>query len=194
MDLYAFDDDYLERLRAGDYRTLDHCVRYFTEFLGIKLRFRLRPEDIEDVRQTTFVRLFEALHQEGRIRDGTRLGAFVNSICVNVLREHYRKYTPDQADEDAVERIPDFAPGPEGHLARQETQRIVREILDALPERDRRILQEVFLNERAKDDICRDYRMTRGNLRVVVSRAKEKFRSQLRKRPPGPGSKGKAAD
>lgn len=193
MEFYDFDDGYLERLRAGDYRTQEHFVVYFTEFLQIKLRFRrLPPDEIEDVRQTTFARFFVQLRKENHIRDGKRLGSYVNSICLNVLRERGRPRPVEQADEHQTQNIPDPGLSAEDIVGNQEQRRMVREILNSLPKRDREILGDLFLRELDKDAICRKHKITRANLRVVVLRAKEKFRAQIRKRPPGP--RGKAAD
>ena len=86
MQFQEFDDSYLERLRAGDFRTQEHFVAYFSELIQIKLRSRLQsPQDIEDVRQETFVRVLTALRNEGGIRQADRLGPYVNSTCNNVL-------------------------------------------------------------------------------------------------------------
>ena len=95
MQFQAFDAPYVERLRSGDFRTQEHFVAYFSELIQLKLRARLRsPQAIEDVRQETFVRVFAALRSPGGIRQPERLGAFVNSICNNVLLEHYRVFFP----------------------------------------------------------------------------------------------------
>jgi len=45
-----------------------------------------------------------------------------------------------------------------------------------MPERDRRTLKELWLLERDKDEICRDYGVDREYLRVLVFRAKKAFR------------------
>jgi len=80
LQFQEFDDSYLERLRAGDFRTQEHFVAYFSELIQIKLRSRLQsPQDIEDVRQETFVRVLTALRNEGGIRQADRLGPYVNS-------------------------------------------------------------------------------------------------------------------
>ena len=55
--------------------------------------------------------------------------------------------------------------------------RWVREILEKLSERDRRLLREVFLEERDKDDVCRDFGVDREYLRVLLHRAKQAFKS-----------------
>jgi RNA polymerase sigma-70 factor (ECF subfamily) len=53
----------------------------------------------------------------------------------------------------------------------------VREILEQLSERDRRLLREVFLEERDKDEVCRDFGVDRDYLRVLLHRAKQSFKS-----------------
>ncbi len=180
MEFYEFDDDYLERLRAGDFRTQEHFVAYFSALIQLKLRSRLRSrQDIEDVRQETFVRVFSALKKENGIRDPKRLGAFVNSVCGNILREHYRRPALEQPEEYATDGIPDTGMNAVDIIGHKETQSKVRKILEAMGERDRRILREVFLEERDKDEVCKDFGVSRDNLRVLVLRAKRKFRSHL---------------
>ena len=62
-------------------------------------------------------------------------------------------------------------------LESRQAEEKVREILDQLPERDRRLLREVFLEERDKDDVCRDFGVDREYLRVLLHRAKQAFKS-----------------
>ncbi len=194
MEFYdEFDDDYLERLRADEYRTQKHFVGYFSKLLLIKLKPRLRSrQDVEDVQQIIFARFFQNLRKENGIRDAKCLGSYVNSICNNVLLEHYRRRVPEQIDDPIANTIPDPGKNAEQIVVDEETKRIVREILESLPERDQRILREVFLEERDKDEVCKDYGVSRSYLRVLVLRAKNKFREKMRQDPPGP--KGKAAD
>jgi RNA polymerase sigma-70 factor (ECF subfamily) len=85
LQFQAFDQSYVDRLRAGDYRAQEHFGAYFSALIQIKLRSRLKsPEAIEDVRQETFSRFFLAL-REGKILQLELCGSFVNSICNNVL-------------------------------------------------------------------------------------------------------------
>jgi RNA polymerase sigma-70 factor (ECF subfamily) len=179
LQFQPFDQSYLDRLRAGDYRAQEHFGAYFSALIQIKLRSRLKsPEAIEDVRQETFTRFFVAL-REGRILQPERLGAFVNSICNNVLLEHYRAPGSrlDSLDDDEKPReLPGKGIDPFGVLAARETQEKVREILEQLSERDRRLLREVFLEERDKDEVCRDFGVDRDYLRVLLHRAKQSFK------------------
>jgi len=54
---------------------------------------------------------------------------------------------------------------------------VVRKILNQLPERDRRLLQSVLLEERNKDEVCAEFGITREYLRVLIHRAKQAFKS-----------------
>jgi len=166
-------------------------------WLAGSTRSRLHsPQAIEDVRQETFTRVFLALRGEGGIRQPERLGAFVNSICNNVLLEQYRASSRHTSLEDEEEK--DFPAPPVdivGAIAAKQMESKVREILEELPEKDRRLLREVFLEERDKDEVCRDFGVDRDYLRVLLHRAKQSFKSLYLKnmaaRPPGAATAGK---
>lgn len=180
MQFHAFDSLYLEQLRAGDFRTQEHFVSYFSELIRLKLGKRLhsRPE-IEDARQETFTRVLSALRKDDGVRQPERLGAFVNSVCNNVLLEHYRSASQEApgAEEEAAANIPDPALSAVDIIANREMQKKVRHILDELPEKDRRLIKEIFLDERDKDEVCRELGVDREYLRVLLHRAKKSFKS-----------------
>ena len=181
LQFHSFDEAYVARLRAGDARTEQHFVSYFSALIQIKLRSRLPSrEAIEDARQETFARFFVNL-RKGTILQPERLGSYVNSICNNVLKEQYRsgaRDTPLYEDNDDKEKeLPAEGIGILDALESKETVKKVREILDKLSERDRRLLREVFLEERDKDAVCRDFGVDREYLRVLLHRAKQSFKS-----------------
>ncbi len=180
MQFVAFDAPYLERLQRGDAPTEKHFAQYFGDLIRIKLRSRLNSKDaIEDVRQETFVRVLTLVRAEGGIRQPERLGALVNSVCNHVLLEHYRsqRKTDTSLDEEPERAFMDERVNVSGVYEVDETQRVVRKILGDLPERDRRLLQSVLLEERDKDEVCAELGLTRDYLRVLVHRAKQSFKS-----------------
>lgn len=180
MQFHAFDRHYLEQLSSGDFRTQEHFVSYFSELIRLKLSKRLHSRsEVEDARQETFARVFAALRKPDGIREPERLGAFVNSVCNNVLLEYYRSASQEATsdDEEAGINIPDPAISVVDVIANRQTQRNVREILDQLQEKDRRLIKEVFLEERDKDEVCRDLGVDREYLRVLLHRAKKSFKS-----------------
>jgi RNA polymerase sigma-70 factor (ECF subfamily) len=179
VELYSFDDEYLRRLREGDRWTEEHFLSYFQQLLLIKLRGRVRSaQAIDDIRQEVFLRVFRALRSADGVRDGRKLGAFVNSVCNNVLFESFRANGRTEALADDYAEVADPASGVDEALVSGETRGRVRRVLDKLPAKDAGILRAIFLEERDKDEICRTFKVDRNYLRVVLHRAKEKFRSE----------------
>src|SRR5277367_6045148 len=141
MEFCAFDQAYLERLRAGDFRTEQHFASYFDALIQIKLRSRGRSsEDIEDIRQETFSRVFKAIRSEGGIRQPEKLGAFVNSICNHVRNEFYRTGLRETTidDENAAAESPDPGPDALQQVMATDARDLVQQVVEDLPERDRR--------------------------------------------------------
>jgi RNA polymerase sigma-70 factor (ECF subfamily) len=183
LQFYAFDDSYLQRLRSGDSQTQQHFILYFTELMQLKLRSRrCAPETIEDVQQETFRRVFDALQQEGKIRHADRLGPYVNSVCNNVWRESVTR-PPREAplEDDRDLGVPDRGPDVLTFMIARQNIEKVRRVLEDLPERDRRILKAVFIEEEEKDGVCQDFGVSRDYLRVLLHRAKQMFKSQFLK-------------
>lgn len=183
MQFQPFDEPYVERLRAGDPRTQEHFVAYFSELIQLKVRARLRTvQAMEDVKQETFARVLTKLRTPNGIRSPERLGSFVNSICNNVLLEHYREnHRTISIENESDQDFPDHNTDVEREVADRQMEQKVREILDEMPERDRRILRAIFLEERDKDEVCREFGVARDYLRVLLHRAKKVFKEEYRK-------------
>jgi RNA polymerase sigma-70 factor, ECF subfamily len=180
LQFIAFDGPYLEKLKSGDAGTEEHFVSYFSELIRLKLRSRLNSrEAIEDARQETFVRVLAQLRGEKGPRQAERLGAYVNSVCNHVLLEHYRSRSRSETelDEEAETTFVDRKPDALSMLESKDTQRVVRQILGQMPERDRSLLRSLLLEDRDKDEICAELGVTRDYLRVLVHRAKQSFKA-----------------
>jgi len=181
VEFFTFDKAYVERLRSGDPSTEQHFVAYFEQLLRIKLRSRMLTSDkVEDLRQETFIRVIAAVRKDG-VRQPERFGAFVNSICNNVLLEHYRSSAKNQPMEEVYMEIPDKILDLDGMLVTKQSAEQVRRILDGMPKRDRDLLRAIFLEEKEKDTVCRELGVDREYLRVLVHRAKDKFRALYEK-------------
>ncbi len=179
MHFHTFDRFYLERLRAADRQTEEHFVAYFTRFLRLKLSKRLRCKSaIEDIRQETFSRLWTVLRSEDGIRRPEALGAFVNSTCNNVLREHFRTVLKEApGGDDAAANVPDGAIDAVDAAACRQTQSKVGRVLDELPRKYRELIRKAFLEECDRNELCLDFGVDRKYLRVLLHRAKRQFKS-----------------
>lgn len=184
MDLFKFDKEYVDRLRDGEPETEAHFVSYFGQILGIMLRARrLPPERVDDIRQEALTRVIAILRRDGGIREPERFGAFVSSVCKNVLRENARDWAKNQSLQENQIEVPDKIVDLERSLISKETKKKVREILNEMNPRDRDLLRAIFLEEKDKDEICTQFGADREYLRVLLYRAKERFRSSFLRNP-----------
>jgi len=184
VNFVTFDASYVSKLRSGDASTEEHFVTYFSELILLKLRPRLRNrEQIEDVKQETFSRALSLIRSKGGLRHAERLGPLVNSICNNVLMEQYRVSNRVEAlEDDEAERLVETGSEALNMVITDDTRKVVRHILNRLNERDRNILQAVFLDERDKDEAWVELGVDRDYLRVLLHRARGSFRAMYSKR------------
>jgi RNA polymerase sigma-70 factor (ECF subfamily) len=176
---HGFDAAYVERLGAGDPQTEGHFSAYFGELILVKARARrLTQAMAEDVRQETLVRVLRTLRFPGGLRAAECLGAFVNSVCNNVLREGFRDKKRHQPPAEEPAPQPDtVTPSPEARLIAEERRQAVRRVIGAMSPEKSRLLREILLDERGRDEVCREFRVTPEYLRVLLHRAKLEFRA-----------------
>jgi RNA polymerase sigma-70 factor (ECF subfamily) len=178
---FEFDRAYLDRLASGDPETERHFTRYFGDLLSIKLRSRLRsPAQVEDARQETFLRVLKALRQPGGIQSPGGFGAFVNSVCNNVLFEMYRSHSRTAPlEEESSVVVADPRVDAETAIGMDEDRAHVREVMASLPPKEKQLLQWLFFDECDKDEVCRRLDIDRDYLRVLLHRAKQRFKAEF---------------
>jgi RNA polymerase sigma-70 factor, ECF subfamily len=169
-----FDDAYVRRLREGDRDTEEHFYKHFRARLSAMLWQRLRsPEAREDVIQETFARVLMRLHD---LRDPAKLGGFVAGVCNHVLQEEYRVKRTESIDK-LLEELADRTDNEE-QVIRAEAIARVRRVIARMEKRDADILRALYLDEEEKDEVCRKHGVDRQYLRVLVHRARERFRAE----------------
>ena len=177
---YEFDGAYIQRLIDEDPETERHFTRYFGELLTLKLRSRLRSAAlVDDAKQETFARVLTSLKQKSGLTTPGTLGAFVNAVCNNVLFELYRQGTRTAPLEEGVDPPDDRHTDVVTSIMAGEERMRVRRALEALPEKERELLRWLFFEERDKDMICRELNVDRNYLRVLLHRAKARFKERF---------------
>jgi RNA polymerase sigma-70 factor (ECF subfamily) len=148
------------------------------ERLRLKLRYKVLYHvghgcaDVDDLVQESLARFIRA-EQRQQIRNTEEFGAFLNGVCRNVILE-YRRRMRREPNLDQDMPIPDTGVRPEGDIL--EMRDSIDSSLAELAERDRMILRALYLEGREKDEICREWKMSDAQFRVVLFRAKERFR------------------
>lgn len=181
MQFHSFDQEYLRRLASGDAAVQHHFSSYFGELLSLKLRVRIRSHElIEDIRQETLLRVLQIVRKKG-VEHPERFGAFVSAVCNNVLLELVRGEMRHEKSESEFEVVDDTV-DLDAPLISQQRRRQVESILEELPRKDRDLLRMYFLEERDKADVCKRFDVGEDYLRVLLHRAKSRFRSMYTKK------------
>jgi len=180
----SFSEDYVRRLSDGDSDAGKHFAAYFGNVLFLKLRVRLRSmQSIEDVRQETLMRVLTTLRKGEGIKRPERFGAFVNGVCENVMKELDRSdRRAEPWDEHNMDEPIDPSVDLDAELVTADLKREVEQAFAVMPEKDRRILQAIYLDEIGKAEVCRMFQVNAGYLRVLLHRAKAQFRNAYRGR------------
>jgi len=148
------------------------------ERLRLKLRYKVLYHvghgcaDVDDLVQESLVRFIRA-EQRHQIRNTEEFGAFLNGVCRNVILEYRRRVRREPVSDQDTE-IPETFVRPEADIL--EMREAIDNGLAELAERDRAVLRALYLDGKDKDEICREWNMTDAQFRVVLFRAKERFR------------------
>jgi len=141
------------------------------------MRYRLRSwELIEDIRQETFLRVLNFLRSDRSLEHPERLGAYVHSVSVNVMLELLRASTRHPPLPEDSHHYPDSGAASDSEVVTRERREMIAEVLKDMAPKDRSILKALFLEEASKDDVCMRFVVDRDYLRVLVHRAKARFR------------------
>jgi RNA polymerase sigma-70 factor (ECF subfamily) len=182
LKFVSFNEDYVRRLTDGDPDAGEHFAAYFGGLLFLKLRTRLRSlESIEDVRQETLKRVLLILREGRGVQHPEHFGAFVNGVCNNVLREFRRlDERAEPWDDNNMDEPIDNRVDLDAELVNADLKRLIGQIFAAIPDRDRRILKALYLDEIDRTEASRMFNVNPRNLRVIVCRAKDHFRGAYR--------------
>jgi RNA polymerase sigma-70 factor, ECF subfamily len=149
------------------------------EKLRPRVRFKVRYQvgfycpDVDDMVQETLARFMLAARTE-KIQNLAAMGAFLNGICRNVISEYRRR---NMRDEPMPEIVPEPPSRGIGDTDLFDLRQAIAQGLEQLSERDRRVLRGFYLEEKSKEEILKQTGMSEENFRVVLCRAKERFRA-----------------
>jgi RNA polymerase sigma-70 factor (ECF subfamily) len=163
----------------GLYRFLNGRPRSF-------LATRIPAQHIEDRIHETF-RLVVSAVQRGKIRDPECLIGFVYTVLKRQAALQISEIVARRSLE-ALEIGTSVASSlnVEREASSSEHRRLLVKVLGELPELQRTVLVEFYLNEKPAEQICRELNLTDTQFRLLKSRAKERLGNlgKRRLRPP----------
>lgn len=172
--------DVIKRAQDGDSAAFNEVVLvYRKRILGTIARLIARPEDVEDVAQEVFLRLYFSLDQ---LRTAEVFEPWLYRLTVNASYDYLRKQRrrmesrmSDLSEQQVV--MADAAAGGKVDQERQEQKR-VRETVDALlgsvSEEDRILLTLKEVEGLSLKELEKIYRVNENALKVRLFRARQR--------------------
>ena len=148
--------------------------KYSAKVYYLALRESKSPQDAEDIRGETFLRVLQAI-RGNRLRSSESLPSFILGVTRNVLRELYarRRRAGDPVPADEAELS---IPSHERIFLDREARIAIERTIERLKPRERLILRMHFYEELPTQEIARRAEIAPERVRLVKSRALKHFR------------------
>jgi RNA polymerase sigma-70 factor (ECF subfamily) len=172
--------DLIERARGGDDSAFNQIMQaYRKRILGTIARLIGRPEDVEDVGQEVFVRLYYSLDQ---LRTAEVFEPWLYRLTVNAAYDYLRRQRRRRESRmsDLSEQQVTLADASEGSVRSDEQERrtrvreLVEELLGAVSEEDRILLKLKEVEGLSLRELERIYRVNENALKVRLFRARQR--------------------
>ena len=171
----------IDRFQQGEVEAFDrlmatHMNRVFALAWGV-LQNR---EEAKDAVQEVFIKLHAALP---KFPPANNLNAWLYRVCLNhcIDRKRRAKRAPTDMTEDDWERLRGSERDePEFRAHQNETGRIIREAVDALPERQRLVFVLRHYKLLSINEIAEAIGCTSGAVKAHLSRATARLRDRLK--------------
>jgi RNA polymerase sigma factor (sigma-70 family) len=148
--------------------------KYSAKVYYLALRESKSPQDAEDIRAETFLRVLQSI-RGNQLRSAEALPSFILGVARNVLHELYarRRQAGDAVQPEEAELA---IQSHERIFLDREVQLAIRKTLQRLKPRERLVLQMCFYEELPTDEIARRAVIAPERVRLVKSRALKHFR------------------
>ena len=190
-DVVSDEQALVSRLRAGEDAAFEELVRtYSPRLLGLARRIVGNDEDARDVIQDALLSAFRSIDRfQGDARVGTWLHRIVVNTALMKLRRRRRKPEESiepllpafQSDGHFAERFSSWAgsEGADAALSRAETKKLVRGLIDQLPESFRTVLLLRDIEGLDTEETARVLDTTPNAVKIRLHRARQALRTLL---------------
>ena len=141
------------------------------------LRIVLNREEAEDIVQDTLLKLWE---RRGDLEKVENLEAFALTMARNLAIDRKEKKDNQHVSlEEEKHDRPDDGHGTERELTQRETQGFVADIIHALPEKQRTILQLRDIEGKTYKEIANVLSISESDVKVTLFRARNEMKERI---------------
>lgn len=175
---YASEVDLIAKAAAGNQRAVQTLVNmHMPKVYALARRTLQQDQEAEDVTQEAFLRAWKALPDwEPRAKFST----WLYRVTLNLCRDRLRKKR-----ETAMEQPPemvDVGLRPDQQLAQNQTHKVLKTAIDALPERQREAITLCGLQELSNIEAAEIMEISVEAMESLLSRARRGLKKSLKDR------------
>ena len=171
---------------AGDQGALADLYNRTNDAVYHTIRFMVKDEDaVLDIMQDSYIKAFDSL---GQLQEAGRFEPWIKRIAHNKAIDHLRKtktiafssMVPEDSDEvleiedDRIENLPDVV------IDRQETTRLINEILDSLPADQRAVISMFYYDQLSVKEIASELDVPEATVKSRLQYGRRKIETQVR--------------
>ena len=145
----------------------------------LAVRITLNPEDAEDTVQETMMKVWNKRQQWEQIES---MEAFCMTICRNIALDKTHRMTGSEQSLDADEHdAPDlnYHANPEQQTIEQDRIRLVRTIIDSLPEKQRSVIQLRDFEGKSYKEIAAIMDISEEQVKINIYRARQAVKQRF---------------
>lgn len=147
----------------------------------LALRITLNPAEAEDVVQETMMKVWARRDSWDTIDN---IEAFCTTTCRNLSLDKTRRMGRSEASLDAVAIEPtdhDSASNPEELAVQRDRVKLIRQLIDRLPEKQRSVMQLRDVEGKSYKDIAVMLDISEEQVKVNIFRARQTIKQQFKK-------------
>ena len=149
------------------------------ELFRLALRITLNPAEAEDIVQETMIKVWNKREQWDDIES---IEAFCLTICRNISLDKMRKMeNQNQSLEEGEHDAPDqsYASNPEEQAMQQDKLKLIRRLINALPEKQRSAMQLRDFEGKSYKEIAKIMDISEEQVKVNIFRARQTIRQKF---------------
>ncbi len=178
------DDLILQRLRAGDYEAVEEIYkRYSRVAFSLALRLLNDAGAAEDIVQEVILKVWRNpdSYDSNRGRFPTWLMSVVHNQCIDQLRK--KRLTNVSLDQEETQErlnyLADNNPAPEEEVWVKMRKDLVRQVLDKLPQEQRRLIELAFFGGYTHQEIASQTGQPLGTVKSRIRQGLLRLKSLL---------------
>ncbi len=175
----SHDNDLIARIKEGDEVAFELIFyRYKGKLYDFIHRSLPEEEDVESIVQGIFVRIWI---NRSDLNPAQSFNGYIYTIARNEIYGHLRKLmTRQKYQQEILQNLTDSSNSTERHIEYQELEKIIAELIEAMPEKRREIFKQSRLEGLSYKEISRQLNISENTVDTQIRKALSYLKKKLR--------------